>query len=60
MFFRAKARGQPDGFDKPVLSEAQGLKAIGGCIENIENFPFMLSLIAARKPFFNGPSRPDT
>ena len=41
------------GFDKPVLSEVEELKANGGCIENIENFPFVLSLVEARKLFFN-------
>jgi len=48
------------GFDKPVLSPSfvrinsvEEFKANGGCIENIENFPFVLSLVEARKLFFN-------
>jgi hypothetical protein len=32
------------GFDKPVLSEVEGLRANGGGIENLDDFPFMLSL----------------
>ena len=48
------------GFDKPVLSPSfvrinsvEELKANGGCIENIEILPFVLSLVEAQKLFFN-------
>ncbi len=31
------------GFDKHVLSEAEGLRANGAGVENVDEFPFMLS-----------------
>jgi hypothetical protein len=31
-------------FDKPVLSEVEGLRANGASIEILDHFPFMLSL----------------
>ncbi len=41
------------GFDKHVLSEAEGLRANGACVENIGDFPFMLSLSKHEKSFFS-------
>jgi len=41
------------GFDKHVLSQVEGLRANGACVENIDDFPFMLSLSKREKSFFS-------
>jgi hypothetical protein len=41
------------GFDKPVLSEAEGLRANGMGIEIAGDFPFVLSLSKHKNGFFS-------
>jgi len=40
-------------FDKPALSAAEGLRANGASIENIDIFPFVVSWSNHERDFFN-------
>jgi len=47
--------GLTTGFDKPVLSEVEGLRANGTGVGIIEDLPFVLSLSKHGHHFFGSP-----